>query len=236
MSSSTLANNNSYLLTLADKGLRFCRHAQTSTTVPHTESGLPLIAAARKSRRQPRRNGDVRLSVSASALRKGRGKPGLGRWKRWEESAARPTKALILGYASLWFALLEGRKLFELRRHAIKIPSEGLRLLLICNKAMRKRFGLSCRMAEGICYTKIGPFSAEQIIRSPKLRGGVLATDDEIRKLLPSCAGRQTRGYLYCIVGVRMSKATWEGRLGNGSNCQTFFDQICGILPRWKEE
>ena len=146
------------------------------------------------------------------------------------------TKALIMGFASLWFALLEGRKLYELRRHAVDIPCGGLRVLLVCSKAVRKRFGLSCRMAEGMCYTRLGPFTADQIIKSPYLRGGVLASDDEIRKLLPANAGRQARGYLYRIVGVKMSKAKWGDCFGNGSNCLGFFDQYCGDQTRWTEQ
>jgi hypothetical protein len=146
------------------------------------------------------------------------------------------TKALILGFASLWFALLEGRKLFELRRHAVDIPHGGMRVLLICSKAVRKRFGLSRHMAEGMCYQRLGPFTAEHIINSSCLRGGVLATDDEIRKLLPVRAGHHARGYLYRIVRVKMSKATWENSLGNGSNCQIFFGQFCGKQIRWSEK
>ena len=232
---------------LADKDLRVCRNAETATVVSNMDSGSNLIAAARKGRRQNRRChvGAVKPSGAGGTLRElqnlqqkavRRGQQGQKQWQCWEGTAARLTKALIMGYASLWFALLEGRKLFELRRHAIDIPRGGLRLLLICSKSMRRRFGLTCCMAEGICCKKIGPLTADCIIKSPYLRGGVLASDEEIRRLLPSCAGRHVKGYLYQIVGVRMSKATWEEWLGNGSNCQNFFDKLCGDQPRWTEK
>lgn len=167
-----------------------------------------------------------------------RGRPGQNMKQRLcgGGNVAIMTKALIMGSPSHWFALLEGRKLFELRRHAVNIPCGGLRVLLICSRKMRDRYGLSLRMAEGMCYRRLGPLSAESIIKSPYLRGGVLASDAEIRKLLPARAGRQTRGYLYCLVGVRMSQMTWSNVRGNGSNCQSFFDRFCGDQPRWTEK
>jgi hypothetical protein len=178
-----------------------------------------------KYRGQYSRAGQSNLGGAVGALKNQRkaarkGQPGQKQVSCWEGHATAITKALILGFASLWFALHEGRKVYELSRHAVNTPRNGL------HKKVSDRFGLSCRMAEGICYVRLGPLSAEQIIKTPCLRGGVLATDDEIRKLLPASEGRRARGYLYRFAGVRMSKATWGNRLGNGSNCQNFFRPI----------
>jgi hypothetical protein len=147
------------------------------------------------------------------------------------------TEALIMGLTSLWFSLLEGRKLYELRRQGVDVPRGGLRVLLICSKLVRQRFSLSCRMAEALCLRRLGPFTASQIIRNPCLRGGVLASDDEIRCLLPVQGGRAARGYLYELKGVRMTKkAVWGDWFGNGSNGLGFLDQSCGEGARWTEQ
>ena len=210
--------------------------APQAGTVSHRDGGSNTENWRRQHRSSGAGNSGGALPVRSRPKAAGRGRPGQKQGCCRGGIQAKVTKALIMGFASLWFALLEGRKLYELRRHAVDIPCGGLRVLLVCSKAVRKRFGLSCRMAEGMCYTRLGPFTADQIIKSPYLRGGVLASDDEIRKLLPANAGRQARGYLYRIVGVKMSKAKWGDCFGNGSNCLGFFDQYCGDQTRWTEQ
>jgi len=73
------------------------------------------------------------LKNQRKAARKGQ--PGQKQVSCWEGHATAITKALILGFASLWFALHEGRKVYELSRHAVNIPRNGLR------KKVRDRFG-----------------------------------------------------------------------------------------------
>ena len=121
-----------------------------------------------------------------------------------------PTRALILSYVSLWYALLEGRKLYELRRSGVDIPPGGLRVLFVCCKAVREREGLSHKMAVGFCNRRLGPFTAKHIISQPHLLGKVFATPDEICQLLPLRDGRPTTGFLYEMVGVKRSETvTW---------------------------
>ena len=131
-----------------------------------------------------------------------------------------PTRAAILGYASLWYALLENRKRYELRRGRVEVPPGGLRVLLVCSKAVRERECLSRKMAVGICYNRLGPFTADYIISRPDLLGQLFASPDEIRRLLPltkRCS--PTVGYLYELEGVKRSKTvTWAKWAGNGSN------------------
>jgi hypothetical protein len=146
------------------------------------------------------------------------------------------TLALILSHASLWFSLLEGRKIYELRRHKVRVPGGCLRVLLITCKAVRQRFGLSCRMAEAECTLRLGPFTAEEIIANPALRGGVLASDEEIRRLLPVYhGGVECEGYLYQLRRTRMSRATWCSWRGNGSNGHGFLQQQVDGKLRWTE-
>ena len=90
-----------------------------------------------------------------------------------------PTKGLILGYASLWHALLENRKRYELRRALVEVPHGGLRLLFVCSGRVREREGLSLEMAEGFCYRRLGPYTADYIISREDLLGRVFATPDE---------------------------------------------------------
>lgn len=132
-----------------------------------------------------------------------------------------PTKGLILGYASLWHALLENRKRYELRRALVEVPHGGLRLLFVCSGRVREREGLSLEMAEGFCYRRLGPYTADYIISREDLLGRVFATPDEIRQLLPvrTKSGTPGTGYLYEVVGVKRSRSvTWADWSGNGSN------------------
>ncbi len=86
----------------------------------------------------------------AGPPRPGRGQPSPRRRQPGRQGSASPADggellpalALILSFAYLWFALLENRKIYELRRHQIEIPSGGRRVLLVCNQKVRKQFGL----------------------------------------------------------------------------------------------
>jgi hypothetical protein len=131
-----------------------------------------------------------------------------------------PALALILSFAYLWFALLENRKIYELRRHQIEIPSGGRRVLLVCNQKVRKQFGLSNQMAVAHCTERLGPFTADEIISQPSLRGGILISDEDLRRYLPN----QSIGYLYHLEKTKMSSSFWADTRGNGSNCFGFFE------------
>jgi hypothetical protein len=131
------------------------------------------------------------------------------------------TLALILSCATFWFGLLEGRKVFELRRARQEIPPGGLRVLLVCNKATRRRWHLSRIMAESRCTQRLGPFTAADIIGDPRLRAGVMVADDEIVRYLDG-----QKGFLYRLEAVKMSKAQWAAWSGNGSNGNNFLPKL----------
>ena len=136
-----------------------------------------------------------------------------------------PTRGLTLDYASLWHALLENRKRYELRRARVGVPPEGLRLLFVCSEPVREREGLSLEMAEGFCYRRLGPYTAGYIMSRADLLGSMFATPDEIRQLLPVATktGRPATGYVYEIVGVKRSQSvTWADWPGNGSDQSGF--------------
>ena len=136
-------------------------------------------------------------------------------------AGSNPAQGLILSFAYLWFALLEGCKVFELRRHKYPVPEEGLRVLLVCNQRVRKQFGLSNQMAEAHCRRRLGPYTADQIISDPALRGGLLISDDAIRSYL-----QDKTGYLYALQDTKLSSCRWAEWQGNGSNCNNFFSQF----------
>ncbi len=143
------------------------------------------------------------------------------------------TVALILACATFWFGLLEGHKVYELRRHKKEIPPGGLRVLLVCNRATRRRWGLSRRMAESRCANRLGPFTAEAIIADPVLRAGVMVSDQEITRFLP----HGVTGYLYQLDSVKESRAEWAAWSGNGSNGNGFLARLDGGgRARWHEK
>ncbi len=143
------------------------------------------------------------------------------------------TVALILACATFWFGLLEGHKVYELRRQKKEIPPGGLRVLLVCNRATRRRWGLSRCMAESRCVNRLGPFTAEAIIDDPVRRAGVMISDDEIRRLLPP----GNKGYLYALESVKKSKAQWAAWSGNGSNGNGFLTRLDHAgRARWLEK
>ncbi len=107
---------------------------------------------------------------------------------------------LILFRAYLWFALLEKVKTFELRRHRIKIPAQGRRVLLVCNQGVRRQYRLSTQMAEAHCTQRRGPYTADDIIADPELRGGILVSDEAIRRYL-----KNGQGYVYQLENARLT-------------------------------
>jgi hypothetical protein len=64
----------------------------------------------------------------------------------------------------------------------------------------------------------------------------VLASDEEIRSLLPTYQGGMvSKGYLYVLGQTRMSRATWCSWRGNGSNGHGFLRQHVDGKLRWTE-
>ena len=109
----------------------------------------------------------------AGSPRPGRGQPSPRRRQPRRQGSASPAggggellpaQGLILSYAHMWFALLENRKIYELRRHQIEIPNGDRRVLLVCNQKVRKQFGLSNQMAVSHCTKRLGPYTADEII------------------------------------------------------------------------
>ena len=138
---------------------------------------------------------------------------------------------MVLNRASHYCALLEGRKVYELRRHRLCAPR---RVLFVCSKAVRRVLPAMAGMIEGRLTRCRGPYTAAQIIRNRGLLDGVLLKPQEVRAYLP--AG--SMGFLYEIARVRPSASKWGTWEGNGSNCtgavpRVFTSGAHGSQERW---